>query len=128
MRAVEVVFEEEFKYFGLEIGEIVEIVREVANKQDDIEICLENWDENGKLRFAIRMKPGYNYLEETPHTFVKKAVEKFNKFIEDVESRLYQYRKIKPFLHIYSKNNGVGEVKSNQVRDLFEKAGIEVIS
>ena len=128
MRVVEIVFEEKFKYFGLEIGEIVEIVRDVANKRDDIEICLEDWDENGKLRFAIRMKPGYNYLEQMPHALMKKVVSEFSKFIEDVESRLYQYRKIKPFLHIYSKNNGVGEVKSNQVREIFEKAGIEVIS
>ena len=121
MRLVEVVFEEELKTFGLEIGEVVEIVKETAKELDGVRIHLEDWDENGKFRFSVKMLPGSTWLEEHPKDFMNVAVREFNNFFEKLKNGLEYYSLIKPFLAIYSKNG-------NSNRDLFEKAGIEVIS
>jgi len=121
MRVVEIVFEEELETFGLEIGEVVEIVRETAKELDGIRISLEDWDENGKFRFAVRTGAGRSYLEEQPGSFVGHATEKMKEFFEKLENRLKYYHTIKPFLAIYSRNG-------NSNREIFEKAGIEVIS
>ena len=124
MRVVEIVYEGELKTFGLEIGEVVEIVKETAKELDGVRVSLEDWDENGKFRFSVKMHPGSTWLEEHPKDFMDVAVREFNNFFEKLENRLKYYSSIKPFLHIYSKNgNGTGEV-----REIFEKAGIEVIS
>jgi len=120
MRVVEVVFEEELKTFGLEIGEVVEIVKETAKEVDNVRIHLEDWDEYGTFRFSVKI-PVSKWLEEHPKDFMDVAVRELNNFLEKLENRLRYYYTIKPFLAIYSRNG-------NSNREIFEKAGIGIIS
>jgi len=122
MRVVEIVYEEEIDSFGLGIGEVVEIVKEVLEKNNEgngIKIYLDDWTETA-LRFCVK-KHMKNMRNSEFYTY---AENEMNKALSEVWKRLRRYSEIKPFLHIYSKNgNGTGEI-----REIFEKAGIEVIS
>jgi len=129
MRVVEVVFEEEIKTFGLEIGEVVEIVREAVREMNDregysIAIELRDWfvrDGTEYLNIELAIKAVSSYIKENKDDFLRKSESVVSKLLENLNKRLEYYNAIKPFLHIYSKNG-------NSNREIFEKAGIEIIS
>jgi len=119
MKAVEIVFEEEINSFGLGIGEVVEIVRGVLEKSNEgngVKIYLDDWTENA-LRFCVKKHTKRMRNSE----FYTYAENEMNKVLSEIGKRLRRYSEIKPFLHIYSRNG-------NSNREIFEKAGIEVIS
>ena len=119
MRAVGIVYEEEINSFGLSLGEIVEIVKEVLEKNNEgngIKIYLDDWTET-TLRFCVK-KHMKNMRNGEFYTY---AESEMGKVLSEIWKRLRRYSEIKPFLAIYSKNR-------NSNREIFEKAGIEVIS
>ena len=119
MKAVEIVFEEEINSFGLSLGEIVEIVKEVLEKNNEgngIKIYLDDWTETA-LRFCVK-KHTKNMRNSEFYTY---AENEMNKVLSEIWKRLRRYSEIKPFLAIYSRNG-------NSNREIFEKTGIEVIS
>jgi len=121
MRLVEVVFEKEIVCFGLKTKEIVEIAKKVMSETDDIRVQLGGWDEKGNFRFVVRASAGQSYLENHPEEFVKYAMREMEKFFKKLESKIMEYRHIKPYLAIYNKNG-------KSTVEVFEKAGIDVIS
>jgi len=119
MRVVEIVFEEEINSFGLSLGEVVEIVKEVLEKNNEgngIKIYLDDWTETA-LRFYVK-KHTKNMRNSEFYTY---AENEMNKVLLEIWKRLRRYSEIKPFLTIYNRNG-------NSNREIFEKAGIEVIS
>ena len=119
MKAVEIVFEEEINSFGLSLGEIVKIVKSVLEEKNEgnlVRIYLDDWTET-TLRFCVK-KHTKNMRNSEFYTY---AENELNKVLSEIWKRLRRYSEIKTFLAIYSKNG-------NGNREIFEKAGIEVIS
>ena len=117
MRLVEVVFEEEINSFGLSEEEIKEIARGVLAKREGNGVTIEIEDINiATISFRVVNKSwGRN------SDFLETAMTELDKILKDIMSKLKHYSSIKPFLAIYSRNG-------NSNREIFEKAGIEVIS
>jgi len=73
------------------------------------------------LNIELAIKAVSSYIKENKDDFLRKSESVVSKLLENLNKRLEYYNAIKPFLVVYSKNG-------NSNRDLFEKAGIEVIS
>ena len=118
MRAVEIVFEEELKTFGLSEKEIEEIAKEIlARREEENGVTIEIEDIN-IATISLRV---VNKSWGRNSDFLETAVIELDKILREIKSKLEYYSSIKPFLAIYSRNG-------NSNREIFEKAGIEVIS